>query len=86
MLYGHKVIRLLNLGHRLYSCESLTQHFDWMGEARHIFTGPPHTRGYGGGYSGYNEGGSYHPFHGYLSLASEPEPVPLPGTTRASDE
>jgi hypothetical protein len=32
---------------------------------------------YGGGYSGYREGG-YYPSHSYPSLASEPPP--LPGT------
>jgi hypothetical protein len=45
MLYGRKVIRLPILDLRLYSCESLTLQFDWMGEARHSFTGPPRTRG-----------------------------------------
>jgi hypothetical protein len=45
MLYGRKVIRLPNLTLRLYYCESLTQQFDWMGEALHCFAGPPHTRG-----------------------------------------
>jgi hypothetical protein len=45
MLYDCKVIQLPNLTLRLYSCESLTLQFDWMGEARHSFTGPPHTRG-----------------------------------------
>jgi hypothetical protein len=45
MLYGRKAIRLPNLVLRLYSCESLTLQFDQMGEARHSFTGPPHTRG-----------------------------------------
>jgi hypothetical protein len=45
MLYGHKVIQLPNLGHRLYSCESLTLQFDQMGEACHNSTGPPCTRG-----------------------------------------
>jgi hypothetical protein len=45
MLYGRKVIWLPNSGLRLYSCESLTLHFDQMGEARHSFTGPPHTHG-----------------------------------------
>jgi hypothetical protein len=91
MLFGHKVIRLPNLGLRLYSCESLTLQFDRMGEVRHSFIGPPHTHGrarmeaeqkttttlqahpqepqwdtrYGGGYSGYHEGGSYYPSQGY---------------------
>jgi hypothetical protein len=91
MLYGCKVIRLPNLGLRLYSCESLTLQFDQMGEARHSFRGPPRTSrrahmeaaqqtmttpqahpqesqwdtGYGGGYSGYHEGGSYYPSHSY---------------------
>jgi hypothetical protein len=45
MLYGHKAIWLPNPGLQMYSCESLTLQFDWMGEARHRFTGPPHTRG-----------------------------------------
>jgi hypothetical protein len=45
VLYGRKVIQLPNLGLRLYSCESLTLQFDRMGEVRHSFTGPPHTRG-----------------------------------------
>jgi hypothetical protein len=45
MLYGHKVIRLPNSGLRLYSCESLTLQFDWMGEVHHSFTGPPHIAG-----------------------------------------
>jgi hypothetical protein len=91
MLYGRKVIWLPNPGLRLYSCEILTLQFDWMGEARHSFTGPPRTRrracmeaaqqttttsqahrqepqwdiGYGVGYSGHHEGGSYYPSHGY---------------------
>jgi hypothetical protein len=43
MLYGRKVIQLPNSGLRLYSCESLTLQYDWMGEARHSFAGPPHT-------------------------------------------
>jgi hypothetical protein len=38
ILYGRKVIRLSNLSLRLYSCESLTLQFDWMGEAHHSFT------------------------------------------------
>jgi hypothetical protein len=42
MLYGCKAIRLPNLALQLYSCESLTLQVDRMGEARHIFTGPPH--------------------------------------------
>jgi hypothetical protein len=45
ILYGRKVIRLPNLGLRLYSCESHTLQFDQMGETRHSFTGPPRTRG-----------------------------------------
>jgi hypothetical protein len=45
MLYGRKVIRLINMGLQLYSCESLTLQFDWMGEAHHSFTGPPCTCG-----------------------------------------
>jgi hypothetical protein len=45
MLYDHKVIRLPNPAIRLYSCESLTLQFDGMGDARHSFTGPPHTHG-----------------------------------------
>jgi hypothetical protein len=45
MLYGRKAIRLLNLGLRLYSCESLTLQFDQIGEACHSFTGPPRTHG-----------------------------------------
>jgi hypothetical protein len=45
MLYGHKAIRLPNPGLRLYSCESLTLQFDWMGGVRHSFIGPPRTRG-----------------------------------------
>jgi hypothetical protein len=44
MLYGHKAIRLPNLGLQLYSCESLTLQFDQMGESCHSFIGPPHTR------------------------------------------
>jgi hypothetical protein len=44
-LYGRKVIRLPNSALQLYSCESLTLQFDQMGEARHSFIGPPHTRG-----------------------------------------
>jgi hypothetical protein len=43
MLYGRKAIWLPNRGLRLYSCESLTLQFDWMGEACHSFTGPPRT-------------------------------------------
>jgi hypothetical protein len=43
MLYGRKAIRLPNPVLRLYSCESLTLQFDQMEEARHSFTGPPHT-------------------------------------------
>jgi hypothetical protein len=43
MLYGRKAIRLPNLAHRLYSCESLTLQFERMGEARHSFVGPPRT-------------------------------------------
>jgi hypothetical protein len=45
ILYSRKVIRLPNLGLRLYSCESHTLQFDRMGETRHSFTGPPRTRG-----------------------------------------
>jgi hypothetical protein len=45
MLYDRKAIRLPNPGLRLYSCESLTLQFDWMGEARHSFAGPPRTHG-----------------------------------------
>jgi hypothetical protein len=45
MLYGRKEIRLPNPSLRVYSCESLTLQFDWMGEARHNFTGPPRTCG-----------------------------------------
>jgi hypothetical protein len=44
MLYSRKAIRLPNPVLRLYSCESLTLQFDWMGEACHSFTGPPRTR------------------------------------------
>jgi hypothetical protein len=43
MLYGRKAIQLPILNLRLYSCESLTLQFDWMGEVRHSFTGPPRT-------------------------------------------
>jgi hypothetical protein len=43
MLYGCKVIRLPNPTLQLYSCESLALQFNWMGEARHSFTRPPHT-------------------------------------------
>jgi hypothetical protein len=43
MLYGRKAIQLPNPALRLYSCESLTLQFDWMGEARHSFTGQPRT-------------------------------------------
>jgi hypothetical protein len=46
MLYGRKVIQLPNLGLWLYSHESLTLQFEWMGEARHSFTGLPRTRGW----------------------------------------
>jgi hypothetical protein len=45
LLYGRKVIRLPNPVRQLYSCESLTLQFDWMGEARHSFTRPPRTHG-----------------------------------------
>jgi hypothetical protein len=45
MLHGRKAIRLPNLSLRLYSCESLTLQFDWMGEVCHNFIGPPRTRG-----------------------------------------
>jgi hypothetical protein len=45
MLYGHKAIRLPNPGIPLYSCQSLTLWFDQMREARHSFTGRPHTHG-----------------------------------------
>jgi hypothetical protein len=43
MLYGRKVIWLPNPSLQLYSCESFTLQFDWMGEVCHSFTGPPHT-------------------------------------------
>jgi hypothetical protein len=43
MLYGHKAIWLPNSALRLYSYESLTLQFNWMGEACHSFTGPPRT-------------------------------------------
>jgi hypothetical protein len=45
MLYGRKAIQLSNPGLGMYSCESLILQFDWMGEVRHSFTGPPRTRG-----------------------------------------
>jgi hypothetical protein len=45
ILYGRNAIRLPNPGLQLYSCESLTLQFDWMGEAHHSFTGPPRTHG-----------------------------------------
>jgi hypothetical protein len=45
MLYGRKAIRLPNLGPRLHSCEGLILQFDWMGEVRHSFIGPPWTHG-----------------------------------------
>jgi hypothetical protein len=45
MMYGRKVIWLPNPALRLYSCKSHTLQFDRMGEARHSFTGPTHTRG-----------------------------------------
>jgi hypothetical protein len=45
MLYRRKTIHLPNLALRLYSCESLTLQFDWMGEACHSFSGPPCTHG-----------------------------------------
>jgi hypothetical protein len=45
ILYSHKAIRLPNPGLCLYSCKSLTLQFDWMGEARHTFTGSPMTHG-----------------------------------------
>jgi hypothetical protein len=45
MLYSRKETWSPNPALRLYSCESLTLQFDWMGEARHSFTGPPHTHG-----------------------------------------
>jgi hypothetical protein len=44
VLYGHKAIQLPNPSLRLYYYENLTLQFDWMGEARHSFTGPPRTR------------------------------------------
>jgi hypothetical protein len=103
MLYGHNAIRLPNPALRLYFCECLTLQFDQMGETRHNFIGPPHTRGrahmeaaqqttttpqahpqepqwdtgYGGGYSGHHERGSYYTSHSY------PEPS-LQGRTSAS--
>jgi hypothetical protein len=40
---------------------------------------PQWETGYGGGYSGYHEGG-YYPLMVTLSLATEPEPPPLLGT------
>jgi hypothetical protein len=43
MLYCRKAIRLPNPTLQLYSCESLTLQFDWMGEAHHSFSRPPHT-------------------------------------------
>jgi hypothetical protein len=46
MLYGHKAIWLPNSSLRLYSCESITLQFDWMGEEHHSFVGPPRTRGH----------------------------------------
>jgi hypothetical protein len=45
MLYSRKAIQLPNPTLRLYSCESLTLQFDWMGEACYSFVGPPHTHG-----------------------------------------
>jgi hypothetical protein len=45
MLFGRKARQLPNSGLRLYSCESLTLQFHWMGEAHHSFTGPPHSHG-----------------------------------------
>jgi hypothetical protein len=45
MLYGRKAIRLPNLALQLYSCESLTLQFDWIGEVCHSITGPPRTHG-----------------------------------------
>jgi hypothetical protein len=45
ILYGCNTIRLPNPALRIYSRETLTLHFDWMGEEHHSFTGPPHTHG-----------------------------------------
>jgi hypothetical protein len=45
MLYGRMAIRLPYPVLRLYSYESLTLQFDRMGEVRHSFARPPHTRG-----------------------------------------
>jgi hypothetical protein len=45
MLYHCKAIWLPNPALAVYSCESLTLQFEWMGEARHSFTGPPRTHG-----------------------------------------
>jgi hypothetical protein len=46
----------------------------------HRLTEPQWDTGYGGGYSGHHEGGSYYPLTVTPSLASELEPPPLPGT------
>jgi hypothetical protein len=43
MMYGRKAIQLPNPALGLYSCESPILQFDWMGEACHSFTRPPHT-------------------------------------------
>jgi hypothetical protein len=45
ILYGCNAIRLPNPALRIYSRETLTLHFDWMGEEHHSFTGPPRTHG-----------------------------------------
>jgi hypothetical protein len=45
ILYGSKAVRLPNPGLQLYSCESPTLQFDWMGEVHHSFAGPPRTHG-----------------------------------------
>jgi hypothetical protein len=53
-----------------------------FGPVKTMTTSQAHTQepqwdnGYGGGYSGYHEGGSYYPSQGY----PRPKPLSLPGT------
>jgi hypothetical protein len=88
MFDGRKVIRLPNPGLRLYSCERLTLQFDRMREVHHSFTEPPRTRG-----RAHKEAAQQTaitpqahpqvvttPLTVTLSLASDLEPSPLPGT------
>jgi hypothetical protein len=55
---------------------SIADHDYTVGSPR----GAPVDTGYGGGYSGYHEGGSYYTLKVTPILAPEPEPPPLPGT------